>query len=128
MYEIIAVGIGGSIGACARFGLTKLLARYPDFPLGTLFSNIAAGLLIGVIIGAERQFSALPPTTKLFLTTGFLGGLSTFSTFSLETVVLFENGRSMKAVANILLNVGLSLASVCAGLLIARLVRRLSLR
>lgn len=128
MDEILAVGIGGFAGACARFGMTKFLARYPDFPLGTLFSNIAAGMLIGLIIGAERQTAALPSNLKLFLTTGFLGGLSTFSTFSLETVLLIESGQHLKAGINVLLNVGSCLAAVFVGLLITRLAGKLWLR
>jgi CrcB protein len=124
MYSLFAVGIGGFIGACARFGMTKLFAQHHSFPLGTLISNVIAGLLIGLVIGAERQVGELPVTAKLFITTGFLGGLSTFSTFSIETIILIENGDYLKAGANTLLNVGLCFAAVVAGFAIIKLVRR----
>ncbi|MFP3155347.1 fluoride efflux transporter CrcB [Lachnospiraceae bacterium ZAX-1] len=123
MLEFIVVGFGGFIGCCARFGLVKLLGRIAHtFPFATLISNIFAGLLIGFIVGVEQQSSTLPQRAKLFLTTGFLGGLSTFSTFSLETVNLFNDNKILLAVGNILLNVGLSLIGVVIGLAIAKLM------
>ncbi|MDR2538693.1 MAG: fluoride efflux transporter CrcB [Bifidobacteriaceae bacterium] len=124
MLELLAVGIGGFIGACARFGLSKFFNQYPAFPYGTLFSNVVAGLLIGIVIGVERELIEIPTHAKLFLTTGLLGGLSTFSTFSLETVVLLEDGNYLKAGANTLLNLGLSIAAVMAGFLIVKLITR----
>jgi len=121
MPQVIAVGVGGFIGSCARFGITKLMSRYlPLFPFGTLLSNALAGLFIGLIFGIERQALQLPATAKLFLTTGLLGGLSTFCTFSMDTISFFENGNYLKAGANIVLNVGLSLAFVLIGLLVAK--------
>ncbi len=123
MFEIIAVGMGGFIGSCGRFALTKVMQNYFDkFPFGTLLSNVIAGLLIGFIIGLEQQAVKIPSRTKLFLTTGFLGGLSTFSTFSLETVVFFQDGKYLAAVVNIMLNLFLSLISVAVGLYIARVL------
>lgn len=123
MLQLIAVGTGGALGACARFGITKLLIRYlPFFPFGTLISNVLAGLLIGLFIGAERQTISLPANVKLFLTTGILGGLSTFSTFSMETVSFLESGNYLRAGANVALNLGLSLLAVLGGLLIAKVL------
>lgn len=120
---IIFVGLGGFLGSCARYLLSKTLAvAAPHFPYGTLLSNILAGLIIGFIIGWERQNTALPANTKLFLTTGLMGGLSTFSAFSLETVAMLEKGTYALAGANVLLNVGLSLLCVFVGLMLARLV------
>ena len=95
----------------------------PRFPFGTLLSNVLAGFLIGFIIGAERHSAALPDRTKLFLTTGLLGGLSTFSTFSMETVNMLESGRYASAGANAALNVGLSLICVFAGISAAKILR-----
>jgi len=121
---IVVIGLGGAIGACARYLLTKgLAAALPHFPYGTLLSNIIAGFLIGLIIGIERQNGTLPERTKLFLTTGLLGGLSTFSTFSMETVGMIEKGSYALAGANVLLNVALSLIFVFAGLMLAKLIR-----
>jgi CrcB protein len=93
-----------------------------DFPYGTLASNIAAALLIGFVIGIERNLGALPERVKLLITTGLLGGLSTFSTFSMETVSMLEARNYAGAGANVLLNVGICLLCVTAGLAIARLV------
>jgi CrcB protein len=117
MLKIIAVGLGGFIGSCCRFLISKQMGGFGSkIPLGTLLSNIAAGLIIGLIIGFERQTSVLPEHVKLFLTVGILGGLSTFSTFSLETVTLIESRSLLLAGANILLNLTLSLVMVAAGL------------
>jgi CrcB protein len=123
MERFLCVGLGGFLGSCARYFLTNLMRRVcPLFPLGTLLSNVAAGLAIGLIIGAERHTAALPERTRLLLTTGLLGGLSTFSTFSLETVQMFEEGRWGSAAGNLLLNVGLSLAAVLLGLALAAIL------
>jgi CrcB protein len=124
MYQFLIVGIGGFLGTCMRFGLTKLLGRYPSFPFGTLLSNIVAGLLIGLVIGADRHTSDITPALKLFMTTGLIGGLSTFSTFSLETIVLVENGSYLKAGANTLLNISLCFSAVVVGLAIMKFGKR----
>ena len=119
--NIIYVGIGGFIGSCSRFLITRFFLQVlPGFPLGTLVSNIIAGFLIGTIIGVERLLFPLPPNAKLFLTTGLLGGLSTFSAFSLETIVLFEQNNFVLAGLNIILNVGVSLLCVVLGILLVK--------
>lgn len=121
--NILFVGVGGFLGAVARYLMSLTLNRFvPFFPFGTLLSNILASLIIGFIIGAEYQTGNLPTNTKLFLTTGLLGGLSTFSTFSLETVTMFESGKYVAAVGNILLNVGLCLLFVVIGMSFAKAV------
>lgn len=119
--EILFVGLGGFLGAGSRFLITRFFQQLlPGFPYGTLISNIIAGFLIGFIIGLERQISPLPPNAKLFLTTGLLGGLSTFSAFSLETVALLEQSSYTLAGWNIILNVGISLICVIMGMSLAR--------
>ena len=121
--EFIVVGIGGFIGSCLRFAFNRL-AEYLslDFPYGTLVSNIIAALAIGFIIGLEQQSATFNPKTRLFLTTGLLGGLSTFSTFSMETVNLFQEGKLLLAAGNIALNLCLSLLGVIIGMTIAKLL------
>lgn len=120
MINFLSVGIGASLGACLRYILSRAM---PDnFPYGTLASNIIASLLIGFIIGIERNIGALPEHVKLMLITGFLGGLSTFSTFSIETVTMLEAQNYLRAGVNILLNVGLCLLCVVIGLGVARLI------
>jgi CrcB protein len=78
--------------------------------------------VIGFIIGVERQSSLLPENQKLFLTVGFLGGLSTFSAFSLETVIMIERGSYFHAAGNILLNVCLCIVFVFIGLQLAKML------
>lgn len=124
MVQILAVGIGGFIGSCFRFLLTKLLnIALPNFPFGTLMSNVIAALAIGFIIGIERQSGPIGDKSKLFLTTGLLGGLSTFSTFSMETIKMFEDGKYLTACGNIGLNLVLSLLFVMIGLQFASFIK-----
>jgi CrcB protein len=100
--------------------IAKMLGANAAFPFATLLSNVAAGFFIGVITGFERQSPMLSPNVKLFLTTGMMGGLSTFSTFSLETVTLFEKNSYFLAAGNILLNLVLCFAAVLIGCALAR--------
>lgn len=95
----------------------------PNFPFGTLLSNVIAAFVIGFIIGIERQTGPIGDKTKLFLTTGLLGGLSTFSTFSMETVKLFEDRKFISAGGNIGLNLVLCLLFVVLGLQLASFVK-----
>lgn len=84
-----AVGLGAFAGAVLRWVLGILLNPiFPTLPLGTLAANLLGGLAIGVAMGVFAQFEALPVVIRLAVTTGFLGGLTTFSTFSAETVSL----------------------------------------
>ncbi|MEF9839792.1 MAG: fluoride efflux transporter CrcB [Lachnospiraceae bacterium] len=123
MLEFLIVGIGGSVGSCLRFALTKSMHHFAvSLPLGTLISNIIAGIFIGFFIGLEESVFSLSPRAKLFLTTGLCGGLSTFSTFSLETVVFFSEGKYVVAVLNIILNLGISILGVIVGMTIAKLL------
>ncbi|MEG1658456.1 MAG: fluoride efflux transporter CrcB [Oscillibacter sp.] len=121
MWECVTVGLGGFLGSCLRFGLTSWMRGWAiSLPLGTLLSNILAGFFIGFVVGLEP--SPFAPRAKLFLTTGLCGGLSTFSTFSLETITLLRDGNYPVACLNILLNLGVSLLAVVLGLLLAKLI------
>lgn len=85
----LAVGSGAFVGAILRWMLGILLNPiFPTLPLGTLAANLLGGLLMGLAMGVFAQYEALPVALRLALTTGFLGGLTTFSTFSGETVSL----------------------------------------
>lgn len=123
--DFMVVGAGGFLGSCLRYFFT-LFSKKLNFaiPFGTLLSNVLAGLLIGFIIGYENQTGNLSPRYKLLLTTGFLGGLSTFSTFSLETVQLFSSGKILLSVGNVLLNLALSFIGVLVGMQAARFLFR----
>jgi fluoride exporter len=89
-----AVGVGAACGAWLRWWLgLRLNAVFPTVPLGTLASNLVGGYLVGVAIALFAQNEALAPEWRLFAITGFLGGLTTFSTFSAEVVTLMSRGQ-----------------------------------
>jgi CrcB protein len=123
MIQMLFVGAGGFFGACARFGISKMLSQAHFLPFATLLSNVIAGLLIGIFMGIEREFFELPKNVKLMLVTGFLGGLSTFSAFSFETATYLEQGDFLKAGANVLLNVSLCFGAVFLGLAMVKLIK-----
>lgn len=119
------VGIGGAVGSCLRYGITQATLRLGwVFPLGTLLSNVIAGLVIGFVIGMEGQSFYISDRAKLLMNTGLLGGLSTFSTFSLETVRLYSQGSYLMAGGNVVLNLSLSLLGVVLGMALARMIKK----
>ena len=115
MLEMMAVAAGGAVGSVARWALGQALSGLlPGLPAGTYVANVAAGLVIGIVTGAHAV-APLPEPARLALTVGLCGGLSTFSTFSNETLQMIEGGNAPGAVANIALNVGTCLVAVWAG-------------
>jgi len=122
MVKIIYVGIGGFIGASLRYLVSITVPKYIKtvFPLSTLLVNMAGAVLIGLIMQLSIRFSFISPNMKLFLVTGILGGLTTFSTFSYETITLYQSGKYILFLSNIILNLGLSLSGVILGTLIGR--------
>ena len=89
-----AVGVGAALGAWLRWALGLALNHVlPLFPLGTLLANLVGGYLNGVSMGWIAQTGAMSPELRLFVITGFLGGLTTFSTFSAESLSLLQAGR-----------------------------------
>ncbi|MDR0233280.1 MAG: fluoride efflux transporter CrcB [Zoogloeaceae bacterium] len=114
----LAVGVGGALGSCARWGLGVLLnPLLPAIPLGTLAANLIGGYLVGVAVGVFHLHSSLDPLLKLFVITGVLGGLTTFSTFSAETVERLISGRAGYALALCALHLAGSLVMTWLGLL-----------
>ncbi len=93
-----AVGAGAAVGAWLRWGLSLWLnARNVSVPLGTLAANLIGGFLVGLAVAYFSKHPELSPTWQLFMITGFLGGLTTFSTYSAEVVTLFERGDFLSA-------------------------------
>jgi len=89
LLSFFAVGFGAFAGALLRWGFGIVFnPLLPALPLGTLAANLLGGFVIGAALGLFNQFQSLPPEVRLFVTTGFCGGLTTFSTFSAETVTL----------------------------------------
>jgi len=104
-YGLISVGAGAALGAWLRWGLSLVLNPIvPMLPLGTLSANLVGGYLIGLVLGYIDHFQALSPEARLFVTTGFLGGLTTFSTFSGEVSSLLLRGEYVWAGAVIAAN------------------------
>lgn len=115
MIELVAVALGGAVGSVGRWGLGLALSSLlPGLPAGTFVANVLAGLIIGVVSGANAA-SPLPEPARLLLTVGLCGGLSTFSTFSNETFQLLEAGNGLAAAVNVAVNVATCLVAVWAG-------------
>ncbi len=90
----LAVGIGAALGAWLRWVLgIALNPLFPTVPMGTLVANLTGGYLIGMAVEYFTQHAGLPPEARLFIITGFLGGLTTFSTFSAEAVALLARAQ-----------------------------------
>ncbi|TLY67687.1 MAG: fluoride efflux transporter CrcB [Gammaproteobacteria bacterium] len=95
---ILAIGLGGALGALLRWWLgLKLNAYLPAIPPGTLAANLIGGYVVGMAVAFFGTYSALAPEWRLFVITGFCGGLTTFSTFSAEVVTLMQQGRALWA-------------------------------
>ena len=122
--RIVAVGIGGFVGAVGRYGLAGLVQRWVrgDFPWGTLAVNVLGCFLIGLLMALARFGIVLCPRTRTFLGIGLLGSLTTFSTFGYETMELVRTGSWFAAAGNVAGNVILGLAAVLAGLAAGRLL------
>ena len=93
MLNILSICLGACVGALARWGLGLALNTGGPVPWGTLAANLIGGYLVGVAVGAFQAMPQLDPVWRLLLITGFLGGLTTFSSFSAEVVALMVDGR-----------------------------------
>ncbi|HXZ47522.1 MAG TPA: fluoride efflux transporter CrcB [Usitatibacter sp.] len=118
-----AVGAGAAAGAWLRWGLGVLLNPvFPTIPFGTLAANLLGGWLMGIAMAVFTHYDALGPELRLLVTTGFLGGLTTFSTFSAETTTLFTRGQYGWTAAIVALHVAGSIAMTLLGIAAAHLV------
>ena len=114
--SFVAVGLGAALGAWLRWGLAVLLGgAHAKVQLGTLAANLGGGFLIGVALGFFTDTPHLSPQWRLFVMTGFLGGLTTFSTFSAEAMLLLQRGDYAWAMAHTLLHLAGSIICCIAG-------------
>ncbi|UYO00469.1 MAG: fluoride efflux transporter CrcB [Devosia sp.] len=123
MQAYLLVGLGGALGAAARYGISSLIGRAwsTGFPLATLVVNIAGSFFMGVLIGLlARTMPQMAYEIRLFVAVGLLGGFTTFSSFSLDTIVLIERGELAQALFYIGMSVVICLAGLYLGLLITR--------
>ena len=122
MKQILAIAVGGSLGALLRYGVANgvhaVLGR--GFPYGTLVVNVSGCLAMGVLYVLLVERLALSPEWRAALLIGVLGAFTTFSSFSMETFTLFDEGERMKALMNVVLSVSLCLAAVWLGVLAGR--------
>ena len=124
MQNFIAVGAGAALGAWTRWGLSLALnPLFAGFPLGTLAANLIGGLLMGVALAVLQAMPELPAHLRLLVTTGFLGGLTTFSSFSGESVLLLQRGEVGWALAHTLLHLLGSILFCVAGFATWRVLR-----
>ena len=118
----LIVFVGGGIGAALRHGINLAAFRLfgTAFPYGTLFINVVGSLAMGLIAEYFALRSQLPQHWRLFLTTGILGGFTTFSAFSLEAALLYERGQIASAAVYVVASVVLAIGALFAGLAIVR--------
>jgi CrcB protein len=117
-YAFAAIGLGAALGAWLRWGLGLWLnPALPELPLGTLSANLVGGYLIGLAVAFFMQHPGLSPEWRLLIITGFLGGLTTFSTFSAETVTLLVRGQYAWCMGIIAAHLGGSLLMTLLGML-----------
>ena len=114
--SFLAVGIGAALGAWLRWGLGTWLNARVELPFGTLAANLIGGFLVGIAVAAFAGRAELAPEWRLFIITGFLGGLTTFSTFSAESVALLARGDYGWALAHSGLHLFGSLALTALGI------------
>lgn len=115
--SIVAISVGAVLGALLRWALgAKLNSLFPAVPPGTLAANLIGGYVIGLALAFFASFSTIAPEWRLFVITGFCGGLTTFSTFSAEVVTLLQQGRLTWAAGAVAVHVVGSVATTLAGI------------
>ena len=121
--SLLAVFVGGGLGSLLRWAISlKLNPLHHHLPLGTLTANLVGAFIIGLSLALFNRMPHIDNGWKLLITTGFCGGLTTFSTFSLEVVYLLQDGRFLWATANMLLNLAGSLAMTFLAFMLVRAV------
>ncbi len=124
MINYILVGIGAAIGGTLRYWISNAIFKIfsENFPYGTLIVNVAGSFILGFLMFYFNDRELLSPQLRLFLTVGFCGGFTTFSTFSFETMNLFRETQYLLGSMNILLNLLLCLIGVIFAYLVTKLI------
>ncbi len=121
-YHVLALSCGAAVGATVRWWLGLVLNKlWPLMPLGTLVANLTGGLLVGILLPVLLQ-ETVSPLWRLFLITGVLGGLTTFSSFSAEVMLMFNDGHALKASLTILCHLAGSLLLTGLGLWLGQFI------
>ena len=122
--NFLSVALGGAMGAMLRYGLSGWLHTLTGavFPVGTLAVNIIGSAVIGLVLQLSTERFLMPAELRLLLTTGLCGGLTTFSTFSYETLALLQAQQWLAAAGNVALNVVLCGLAVYLGMVVARAI------
>ncbi len=122
MWTYFAIAVGGTLGCWARYAMTNLIQMLfgRSFPIATLCINVLGSFLMGFLFIETLNRVTISPATRTGILTGVIGGFTTFSTFSMEALMLAENGEMRKAAAYVALSVSLGLLAVFSGAYLAR--------
>ncbi len=122
MWTYVAIAIGGALGCWARYAQSNLVQTVfgRNFPFATLSINVIGSFLMGFLFILTLERLVIPPSVRVGVLTGVLGGYTTFSTFEMETLLLAENGEFFKAALYVVLSVVIGFASAFGGAYIAR--------
>jgi CrcB protein len=122
MWTYVAIGIGGTLGCWARYAQSNLVQAVfgRGFPVATLSINVIGSFLMGFLFIVTLERLMIPPSVRVGVLTGVLGGYTTFSTFEMETLLLAENGEFVKAALYVVLSVVIGFAAAFGGAYIAR--------
>lgn len=126
MYMILAIAAGGGCGAVLRhlFSTAVMHVLGSEFPYGIMLANIIGSLVMGMLVSSFALFWDVSQLTKAFLTVGFLGAFTTFSTFSLDTMLLFERGSYVQAGVYVIASVSLSITALVVGMALVRFLHQ----
>jgi fluoride exporter len=120
---IAAVALGGAIGSVARYFVAQVQSpTWTGFPYGIFLVNVSGGFIMGVLTELMALKFSVSPEVRAFLTTGIMGGYTTFSTFSLESALLIQRGQMVNASAYVIGSAILSIAALFCGLWLVRMI------
>lgn len=127
MKQVLLIALGGAFGSVSRYGIAKFVNNITggSFPWGTMAVNFLGLFIIGFLYELFEK-TVIPPEIRAFCTIGFLGGLTTFSTYGMETVNLFKNNQYISGLFNIIASNACGLVMVIAGIALARIIFRVA--